>query len=184
MWRGERLKRLHAAHHPREDGCVTDEPGQDSGHAGRAHVAHDNGVDFTHHLYTYEERAGPQPRRGSRVDEHTVIRDVVMEDDAKRPLIVLMHGDREVSTKNLARQIGVKSVQPCAPAVADRHSGYQVGGTSPFGTRRKMPVYMERTIADLPTLFVNGGKRGYLVGMSPPVVRVLADAGRRRHGGQ
>jgi Cys-tRNA(Pro) deacylase len=97
-----------------------------------------------------------------------------MEDDARRPLIVLMHGDREVSTKNLARTIGVKSIRPCAPAVADRHSGYQVGGTSPFGTRRAMPVYMERSIAGLPYLYVNGGRRGYLVGMKPAdLVRVL-----------
>jgi Cys-tRNA(Pro) deacylase len=97
-----------------------------------------------------------------------------MEDDAKRPMIVLMHGDREVSTKNLARALGVKSVQPCAPAVADRHSGYQVGGTSPFGTRRAMPVYLQRTIADLDYLYVNGGRRGYLVGMTPAdLVRVL-----------
>ncbi|HYR00590.1 MAG TPA: aminoacyl-tRNA deacylase, partial [Casimicrobiaceae bacterium] len=108
------------------------------------------------------------------VPEHAVIKTLVMEDDAKRPFIVLMHGDREVSTKNLARFLGVKSVAPCAPAVADRHSGYQVGGTSPFGTRRAMPVYAERSIADLPYVYVNGGRRGYLVGMAPAdLVRVL-----------
>jgi Cys-tRNA(Pro) deacylase len=97
-----------------------------------------------------------------------------MEDDHGHPLVVLMHGDREVSTKSLARVLGVKSITPCAPAVADRHSGYQVGGTSPFGTRRAMPIYMERSIADLEYLYVNGGKRGYLVGMtSADLVRVL-----------
>jgi len=109
------------------------------------------------------------------VPEHAVIKTLVMEDDAKKPLIVLMHGDREVSTKALARVLGVKTIAPCAPGVADRHSGYQVGGTSPFGTRRPMPVYVERTIADLPRLYVNGGKRGYLVGMAPAdLLRVLA----------
>jgi Cys-tRNA(Pro) deacylase len=108
------------------------------------------------------------------VDEHAVIKTLVMEDDARRPFVVLMHGDREVSTKGLARFLGVKSVTPCAPAVADRHSGYQVGGTSPFGTRRAMPVYMERSIADLPYLYINGGRRGYLVGMAPAdLARVL-----------
>ena len=135
----------------------------------------DNGVAFTHHPYTYEERGGTEvSARELGVDEHAVIKTLIMEDDAKQPLIVLMHGDREVSTKNLARQIGVKSIQPCAPAVADRHSGYQVGGTSPFGTRRSMPVYMERSIAALPRIYVNGGKRGYLVGLAPgDAVRVL-----------
>jgi Cys-tRNA(Pro) deacylase len=109
------------------------------------------------------------------VDEHAVVKTLIMEDDAKRPLVVLMHGDREVSTKNLARHLGVKTVAPCAPAVADRHSGYQVGGTSPFGTRRRMPVYVQRTIADLPIVYVNGGRRGYLVGMAPAdLVRVLS----------
>jgi len=108
------------------------------------------------------------------VPEHAVVKTLVMEDDKKQPLIVLMHGDREVSTKNLARFLGVKSVTPCAPAVADRHSGYQVGGTSPFGTRKQMPVYMERSIADLPYVYINGGHRGYLVGMTPAdLVRVL-----------
>ena len=103
-----------------------------------------------------------------------MIKTLVMEDDARRPLVVLMHGDREVSTKNLARQLGVKSIQPCAPAVADRHSGYVVGGTSPFGTRKAMPVYMERTIADLPRIYINGGRRGYLVGLDPAdAIRVL-----------
>jgi Cys-tRNA(Pro) deacylase len=138
-------------------------------------VLREQRVDFTHHPYEYEERGGTEvSARELGVDEHAVIKTLVMEDDAKRPLVVLMHGDREVSTKNLARTIGVKSVQPCAPAVADRHSGYQVGGTSPFGTRRPMPVYMERTIAALDYLYVNGGRRGYLVGMKPgELVRVL-----------
>ena len=135
----------------------------------------DAGVAFTHHPYEYEERGGTAvSARELGVPEHAVIKTLVMEDDAKRPLVVLMHGDREVSTKNLARQLGVKAIAPCEPAVADRHSGYQVGGTSPFGTRRAMPVYMQRTIADLPYLYVNGGKRGYLVGMTPAdLVRVL-----------
>ena len=135
----------------------------------------DAGVAFTHHPYDYEERGGTAvSARELGVPEHAVIKTLVMEDDAKRPLVVLMHGDREVSTKNLARQLGVKAIAPCEPAVADRHSGYQVGGTSPFGTRRAMPVYMQRTIGDLPYLYVNGGKRGYLVGMTPAdLVRVL-----------
>jgi Cys-tRNA(Pro) deacylase len=138
-------------------------------------VLREHTVAFTDHLYDYEERGGTAvSARELGVSEHACIKTLVMEDDARRPLIVLMHGDREVSTKNLARAIGAKSVQPCAPAVADRHSGYQVGGTSPFGTRRAMPVYMQRTIADLPYLYVNGGRRGYLVGMTPAdLVRVL-----------
>jgi Cys-tRNA(Pro) deacylase len=136
----------------------------------------EHGVEFTHHPYTYEERGGTAvSARELGVDEHAVIKTLVMEDDVKRPLIVLMHGDREVSTKNLARFLGAKTVSPCAPAAADRHSGYQVGGTSPFGTRRKMPVYMERSIADLPRLYINGGRRGYLVGLAPAdIIRVLA----------
>jgi Cys-tRNA(Pro) deacylase len=138
-------------------------------------VLREHGVAYTDHPYDYEERGGTAvSARELGVAEHACIKTLVMEDDAKRPMIVLMHGDREVSTKNLARTIGVKSVQPCAPAVADRHSGYQVGGTSPFGTRRPMPVYMERTIAALDYLYVNGGRRGYLVGMTPgELVRVL-----------
>ena len=138
-------------------------------------VLREHGVAFTHHPYDYEERGGTEvSARELGVDEHAVIKTLVMEDDAKRPLVVLMHGDREVSTKALARHLGVKSIQPCAPAVADRHSGYQVGGTSPFGTKRRMPVYMERTIAGLPRIYVNGGKRGYLVGLAPAdAIRVL-----------
>ena len=135
----------------------------------------DHGVAFTHHPYDYEERGGTAvSARELGVDEHAVIKTLVMQDDAARPLIVLMHGDREVSTKALARLLQVKSVEPCAPAVADRHSGYQVGGTSPFATRKPMPVYVERSIAALPYVYVNGGRRGYLVGMKPDdLIRVL-----------
>ena len=138
-------------------------------------VLRDHDVAFTHHPYEYEERGGTAvSAREIGVAEHAVIKTLVMEDDARKPMIVLMHGDCSVSTKNLARQLGVKSIAPCEPAVADRHSGYQVGGTSPFGTKRAMPVYMQRTIADLPYLYVNGGRRGYLVGMTPAeLVRVL-----------
>ena len=139
-------------------------------------VLREHGVAWTDHPYAYEPRGGTAvSARELGVDEHACIKTLVMEDDSKRPMIVLMHGDREVSTKNLARAIGVKTVQPCAPEVADRHSGYQVGGTSPFGTRRSMPVYLQRTIVDLPYVYVNGGRRGYLVGMPPSeLVRVLA----------
>jgi Cys-tRNA(Pro) deacylase len=138
-------------------------------------VLREHGVASTHHPYTYVERGGTEASaRELGVDEHAVVKTLVMEDDGKKPLLVLMHGDREVSTRNLARLIGAKSIAPCAPAVADRHSGYQVGGTSPFGTRRAMPIYMERTIADLPYVYVNGGRRGYLVGMAvSELVRVL-----------
>ena len=138
-------------------------------------VLRDHDVTITHHPYDYEERGGTAvSARELGVAEHAVIKTLVMEDDDKRPLVVLMHGDREVSTKGLARVLGVKSVSPCSPDVAHRHSGYQVGGTSPFGTRRSMPTYMERSIAALPYLYVNGGKRGYLVGMTPAdLVRVL-----------
>jgi Cys-tRNA(Pro) deacylase len=131
-------------------------------------VLREHGVEFTHHPYEYEERGGTEvSARELGVPEHAVIKTLVMEDDARRPLVVLMHGDREVSTKALARVLRVKSVAPCAPEAADRYSGYQVGGTSPFGTRRIMPTYMERGIGDLPYLYVNGGRRGYLVGMAP-----------------
>ena len=138
-------------------------------------VLREHGVEFTDHLYAYEERGGTAvSARELGVPEHAVVKTLIMEDDAHRPMIVLMHGDREVSTKRLARAIGVKAVTPCAPAVADRHSGYQVGGTSAFGTRRKMPVYMQRTIVDLPRVYINGGRRGYLVGIAPAdIVRVL-----------
>jgi Cys-tRNA(Pro) deacylase len=141
-------------------------------------VLREHGVAFTSHPYPYEERGGTEvSARALGVDEHAVIKTLIMEDDARRPLVVLMHGDREVSTKNLARHIGVKTIEPCAPAAADRHSGYQVGGTSPFGTRKAMPVYMERTIADLARIYINGGRRGYLVGLAPAdLIRVLDPA--------
>jgi len=134
-----------------------------------------NGVAYTEHVYEYVEHGGTRvSAEALGVAEHDVVKTLVMEDDSKRPLIVLMHGDREVSTKNLARQAGVKRIEPCQPEVAQRHSGYQVGGTSPFGTRKAMPVYMERTIADLARIYINGGRRGYLVGIDPKdLLRVL-----------
>ncbi len=133
------------------------------------------GIPFVPHVYDYEPRGGTAHSAASLgVDEHAVIKTLIMEDDQKRPLVVLMHGDREVSTRNLARAIGLRSIQPCQPAEADRHSGYQVGGTSPFGTRRSMPVYMQRSIADLPRIYINGGRRGMLVELDPAdLVRVL-----------
>jgi len=133
-------------------------------------------VAFTPHLYTWQPHGGT---RGSSealgVDEHAVIKTLIFEDDKKQPLCILMHGDREVSAKQLARVIGARTTSPCAPEVADRHSGYQVGGTSPFGLRKQMPVYMERTIAELPRIYINGGARGFLVEIDPKdAVRVLA----------
>ena len=126
------------------------------------------GVAFEPHLYTWEPRGGTAASSAALgVDEHAVIKTLVMETDTRAPLCVLMHGDREVSTKQLARLIGVKTVAPCTPEVADRHSGYQVGGTSPFGVRRAMPVYMQRTILELPTIWINGGARGFLVALDP-----------------
>ncbi len=133
------------------------------------------GVAFTEHLYDYVEHGGTaESARQLGVDEHQVVKTLVMEDDAGKPLIVLMHGDRQVSTKALARAIGVKRVQPCKPDVAQRHSGFLVGGTSPFGTRKVMPVYVERSVLALPGIYINGGRRGYLVGLDPQVlVRLL-----------
>ncbi len=133
------------------------------------------GVAFSEHSYRYEERGGTAvAARELQVPEHAVVKTLVMEDDAHKPLIVLMHGDREVSTKNLARQIGARAVVPCRPEVATRHTGYLVGGTSPFATRKPIPVYVERTILDLPTIYINGGSRGFLLGVAPAdVVRVL-----------
>jgi Cys-tRNA(Pro) deacylase len=133
-------------------------------------------VPFTEHEYRYEEHGGTAvSSRELGVDEHLVIKTLVMEDDRKQPLIVLMHGDKDVSTKNLARQIGCKSVNPCAPEVAQKHSGYLVGGTSPFGTRKPMPVYLERSIADLDRIYINGGRRGFLVSIAPTdLIRVLS----------
>jgi Cys-tRNA(Pro) deacylase len=139
-------------------------------------VLREQRVDFTDHLYEYEERGGTAvSARELRVEEHAVIKTLVMEDERRNPLVVLMHGDLKVSTQRLARLLGVKDVRPCDPAVANRHTGYLVGGTSPFGTRRTMPVYMERTILDLERIYLNGGKRGYLVGLAPAeAVRVLS----------
>ncbi len=133
------------------------------------------GVEFTPHLYRYEERGGTAiSARELGVDEHAVVKTLILEDDEKNPLVVLMHGDRQVSVRELARLIGARSVTPCAPAVADRHSGYQVGGTSPFGTRKEMPVYMEETILGIPRIYINGGKRGFLMGLDPrEALRVL-----------
>jgi len=135
-----------------------------------------NKVEFTDHLYEYEEKGGTAvSARELGVPEHAVVKTLVMEDDDRNPLIVLMHGDLKVSTKELARIIGVKTIAPFSPDTANRHSGYVVGGTSPFGTRKKMPVYMEETILALPKIYINGGKRGYLVGIAPQeVVRMLA----------
>ena len=134
------------------------------------------GVSWTEHPYRYEEKGGTAvSARELGVEEHRVVKTLVMEDDRKRPLVVLMHGDRQVSTKELARAIGAKSVSTCSPETAGRHSGYAVGGTSPFGTRHGMPVYMEETILALPKIYINGGHRGFLVGMSPgDVARILS----------
>jgi Cys-tRNA(Pro) deacylase len=134
----------------------------------------ERGVSFTEHLYRYEERGGTSvSSRELGVDEHAVVKTLVMEDDAGAPLVVLMHGDREVSTKALARQLGRREIRICKPEVANRHSGYQVGGTSPLGTRKAMPVFLERTILDLPRIYVNGGSRGFLVGIAPKDLAAL-----------
>jgi Cys-tRNA(Pro) deacylase len=125
-------------------------------------------IDFSEALYTYEEHGGTSvSARELGVDEHSVIKTLIMEDDKKSPLIVLMHGDMEVSTKELARFLKVKTISPCTPETANKHTGYLVGGTSPFGTRKQLPVYIETTILNLPEIFINGGKRGFLVKMSP-----------------
>lgn len=134
------------------------------------------GVSFEPHLYPWQPRGGTrQSSAHLGVDEHSVIKTLIFEDDRERPLCILMHGDREVSTRNLARTIGARSVAPCAPVVADRHSGYQVGGTSPFGLRRPMPMYLQKTILELPRVLLNGGARGFLVALDPrELQRVLA----------
>lgn len=125
-------------------------------------------VAYTEHLYKYEEKGGTRvSSRELGVDEHAVIKTLIMEDEQRKPLVVLMHGGREVATGMLAKQIGAKKITPCDPKTADKHSGYQVGGTSPFGTKSKMPVYMEAGIAELARIYINGGKRGFLVGMAP-----------------
>lgn len=129
------------------------------------------GIAFTEHPYAYEAHGGTKvSARELGVDEHHVVKTLIMQDEAAKPLVVLMHGDRKVSTKNLARQIGCKSVEPCKPEVANRHSGYLVGGSSPFGTRKAMPVYIEESILALGKIYINGGRRGYLVGIEPKAI--------------
>ena len=136
-----------------------------------------HGVVFTEHPYAYLEHGGTEHSAASLgLDEHMVVKTLVMQDQDARPLIVLMHGDCKVSTKNLARQIGAKTVEPCKPEVANRHSGYLVGGTSPFGTRREMPVYVEESVLALPRIVLNGGRRGYLVGIDPQVCTTVLGA--------
>jgi len=132
-------------------------------------------VSYSEHEYQYVEHGGTGVSSASLgVPEHAVVKTLVMQDEGGKPLIVLMHGDRKVSTKNLARQAGVKRIEPCKPDAALRHSGYQVGGISPFGVRKALPVYMERSILDLPTIYINGGRRGFLVGIAPgEIVRTL-----------
>ena len=137
----------------------------------------EHGVAFTGHSYEYIEHGGAQhSAHVLEVDPFAVVKTLVMQDEQARPLIVLMHGNRKVSTKHLARQVGAKSIEPCQPEVASRHSGYQVGGTSPFATRRAMPVYIEESILALPTILINGGRRGYLVGIDPQVCVQLLGA--------
>jgi Cys-tRNA(Pro) deacylase len=133
-------------------------------------------IEFTPHLYGYVERGGTrESARQLGVDEHAVVKTLVFETNEEKPLIVLIHGDREVSTKNLARYLGVKSVEPAAPELASKFTGYQFGGTSPFGTRTKMPVYVEKSIFDLQRIYINGGKRGFLVEIDPGVLRELLE---------
>jgi Cys-tRNA(Pro) deacylase len=138
-------------------------------------VLREAGVEFSDHHYRYQDGGGTAHSASELgVDEHVVIKTLIMQDENAQPLIVLMHGDREVSTKALARTLGVKSIQPCEPSRANAHSGYQVGGTSPFGTRRAMPVYCQRTIPELKRIFINGGARGYLLSLDPQaLLRVL-----------
>ncbi|MGD0278195.1 MAG: YbaK/EbsC family protein [Smithella sp.] len=132
-------------------------------------------ADFTLYTYPYEERGGTKTAaRKLMVDEHRIIKTLIMEDETGKPFIILMHGDKEVSTKSLARTIGVKSVLPCNPAVAEKHTGYKVGGTSPFGTRKALSIYMEKTITDLPEIFINAGSRGLLARIpATEIVRIL-----------
>jgi len=135
-----------------------------------------NGVAYTEHSFEYKEHGGTSHSSQSLgVPEHEVVKTLVMENERAEPLVVLMHGDRKVSTKELARQAGVKRIAPCKPEVATRHSGYLIGGTSPFGTRKRMPIFLERSVLDLPRIYINGGRRGFLLGMDPAeLVRVLA----------
>ncbi len=141
------------------------------------HALRRHGVPFTEHEYRYELKGGTKvSSRELGVDEHHVVKTLVMEDETKAPLIILMHGDREVSTKNLARQTGRKVVKPCAPEVAERHTGYQVGGTSPFGTRKALPIFIERSILEIDRIYVNGGRRGFLVCLDPREAAKALDA--------
>lgn len=134
------------------------------------------GIAFVPHLYDYQEKGGTAVSSAAlNVDEHRVIKTLIMENESKAPLIVLMHGDCQVSTKQLARLLNVKAISPCSPDVADKHSGYQVGGTSPFGTKKKMPVYVEKSIFALDEIFINGGKRGFLVAIKPADIRRLLE---------
>ena len=133
----------------------------------------EHGVPFSEHVYDYVEHGGTaESSRQLGVDEHSVVKTLVMQDEDAKPLIILMHGDREVSLKNLARQIESKRVEPSKPEVAERHTGYRVGGTSPFGTRKALEIFVERSVLSLPLIYINGGRRGYLVGIDP---RVLVD---------
>lgn len=134
-----------------------------------------HGVAYSSHPYAYEEHGGTAvSARELNVSEHAVIKTLIMEDEDAAPLIVLMHGDKKVSTKELARQSGRKRIEPCRPEIANRHTGFLVGGTSPFGTRKKMPVFMERTILEIPLIYINGGRRGFLVGIHPhDILRIL-----------
>ena len=134
-----------------------------------------HGIAHSNHLYEYEEHGGTRvSSRELNVDEHAVVKTLVMEDENAKPLIVLMHGNCKVSTKELARQAGCKRIEPCKPEVANRHTGFLVGGTSPFGTKKKMPIYLEKSILELPLIYINGGRRGFLVGVHPhDLIRVL-----------
>jgi Cys-tRNA(Pro) deacylase len=137
-------------------------------------VLRKSSVEFGEHIYEYVERGGTTESAAQLgVSEHAVVKTLVMQNEKAAPLIVLMHGDRMVSTKNLARQIGAKSVEPCKPEVAQRHTGFMVGGTSPFGTKKKMPVYVEQSVMALEKIYINGGKRGYLISISPSVLKSL-----------
>ncbi len=136
-----------------------------------------HGIAFTEHVYDYVDKGGTaESSRQLGVPEHEVIKTLVMQDERAQPLIVLMHGDKQVSTKNLARQIGAKSIEPCRPELAQRHSGFMVGGTSPFGLKKAMPVYVEETVLGLERICINGGRRGYLVGIAPQLLTVLLGA--------
>lgn len=141
------------------------------------HFLRKHNVPFTEHEFRYEEHGGTRvSARELGVAEHVVVKTLVMEDESRAPLIILMHGDREVSTRQLARQSGRKSIVPCEPAVAQKHTGYLVGGTSPFGTRKVLPVYLERSILDLDRAYVNGGRRGFLIGLAPAEIQRVLNA--------